>query len=286
MITEPQNLNSCIYTGWVRHRRFVPIRHEFRYRIYMLYLDLSELDKIFRRNWFWSTKRPALAWFRRADHLGDRDQPLDKVVRQTVADHGYSYPQGPIRLLTQLRYFGYVMNPVSFYYCYDESEQLQNIVADVSNTPWRERHTYVMGPQHFANPRDQQETEKEFHVSPFLPMSMQYRWSLNPPQQNHVLNIENYRENKKWLDVTMNLQRRAITNWRLNRLLISHPWASLQIIGKIYWQAIRLKLKGAKFYPHPDKQNQSSLDTAPVQSNSTVSATEATDFRNSLERPC
>lgn len=275
-MTDPKPLASCIYQGWVRHRRFVPIEHEFKYRIYMLMLDLAELDSVFRKRWLWSSKRPSVAWFRRSDHLGDPKLPLDQVVRKIVVDHGYEKPTGPIRLLTQLRYFGYVMNPVSFYYCYNESEELQNVVADVSNTPWRERHTYVMGPQHFSTSEEnQQATSKEFHVSPFLPMEMDYRWKLSTPTQNHVLHIENHRNEQRWLDVTMNLTRREISGFQLNKLLLTHPWASLQIIGKIYWQAIRLKLKGARFYPHPNKQNKS-IDISPNQPEASVVQTKTT----------
>ena len=283
MTVSTSNLKSCIYRGWVRHRRFVPVAHEFRYRIFFLYLDLDELDQVFRRNWLWSTRRPALAWFRRGDHIGKPDEPLSESVRNLVEQHGYARPSGPIRLLTQLRYFGYVMNPVSFYYCFDSQGKIQNMVADVSNTPWGERHSYVMDTGHFSGAEAGKVTDKEFHVSPFLPMDMHYQWKLNSPGQSHLIHIENHRDQKKWLDVTMNLERQPIRNWRLNFLLLQYPFASLQVVSKIYWQAIRLKLKGASFYPHPSKG--STKTRSPNDLPQTELAGE-TDSCNSLEQSC
>ena len=138
-------MNSRIYKGWVEHRRMAPREHRFRYRMFMLYLDLAELPQLFDRTPFWSARRPALAWFKRSDYLGPAQVPLDQAVRDLVAQRIGARPTGPIRLLTHLRYFGYSMNPVSFYYCFDPSGQtLETIVAEITNTPWKERHQYVL----------------------------------------------------------------------------------------------------------------------------------------------
>lgn len=158
-------MHSCLYDGWVRHRRFAPRAHAFRYRLFMAYLDLTELDRVFRGRWFWSTRRPALAWFRRADYLGDPSVPLDQAVRDCVERNTGVRPRGPIRLLTHLRYFGYVFNPVSFYYCFDTADtRVETIVAEITNTPWGERHAYVL------SARGEQPLRfrfgKAFHVSP------------------------------------------------------------------------------------------------------------------------
>ena len=100
-----------------------PTGHEFVYRLFMMYLDLDELDSVFRHRWFWSVKRPALARFRRENHLGDATVPLDTAVRDLVLAETGSRPQGPVRLLTNLSYFGYCFNPVSFYYCFDSADE-------------------------------------------------------------------------------------------------------------------------------------------------------------------
>ena len=136
---------SAIYEGTVRHRRRRPRLHAFTYRVFLMYLDLDDLDDVFQGRWLWSTQRPALARFRREDHVGDPSVPLDEAVRDLVAARTGHRPAGPVRLLTHLRYFGYVMNPVSFYYCFAaDGAGLEAIVAEVNNTPWGEQHCYVL----------------------------------------------------------------------------------------------------------------------------------------------
>ena len=145
---------SCLYEGSVRHRRHGTPRDELHYRMFMVYLDLDELPECFDGRLLWSARRPALAWFRRADHLGDPRTPLAEAVRELVAERTGTRPEGPIRLLTHLRYFGHCFNPVSFYYCYDATgEQLSAVVAHVTNTPWGERHSYVLPVARRRRPR-------------------------------------------------------------------------------------------------------------------------------------
>jgi DUF1365 family protein len=138
------SLKSCIYEGEVRHRRFRPIGHEFRNRLFMLYVDLEELPTLFCRRWLWSTDRMNLAWFRRSDHLGPASQPLAESVRKLVAARTGCWPTGPIRLLTHFRYFGFAMNPISLYYCFNADEYVESVVIEVTNTPWGEQHSYVL----------------------------------------------------------------------------------------------------------------------------------------------
>ena len=167
---------SCLYVGSVRHRRHTPRAHAFRYPLFLAYLDLAELDTVFRGRWLWSARRFALAWFRRRDHLGSPAMPLDQAVRDLVERHSGRRPQGPIRLLTHLRYFGYCFNPVSFYYCFDaQGEQVETVVAEVNNTPWGERHCYVLD----GEPRLRYRTSKAMHVSPFMPMDARLRMALH-----------------------------------------------------------------------------------------------------------
>jgi DUF1365 family protein len=138
-------MHSAIYTGRLRHRRFAPREHSFEYRLFMLYVDLAELDQVFRNRWLWSVKRPSLAWMRRADYLGDASVPLDQVVRDRVEIETGERPTGPIRVLTHLRYLGVGFNPVTFYYCFNRSgDKIETIVAEITNTPWKERHAYVL----------------------------------------------------------------------------------------------------------------------------------------------
>ncbi len=136
---------SAIYEGWVRHRRFEPVEHEFRYPLFLAYLDLAELPGVLDPFPGWSARRRAVARFRRADFLGDPERPLDACVRDEVEAATGSRPAGPVRLLSGLRYLGHSFNPVSFYYCFDPpGSRVEAVVADVENIPWGERHAYVL----------------------------------------------------------------------------------------------------------------------------------------------
>ncbi|MFO1428964.1 MAG: DUF1365 domain-containing protein [Candidatus Competibacteraceae bacterium] len=242
-------MNSCLYLGQVRHRRFQPQHHAFRYRLFMVYLDLAELEQVFNKRWLWSTRRPALAWFRRADHAGDPKISLDTWVRQQVREATGRLPQGPIRLLTQLRYFGYCFNPISIYYCFrPDGEQLAALVAEVTNTPWRERHCYVLPAD--ADRRDYR-FPKTLHVSPFMPLELEYRWRSNTPGPTLGVHMDVLQQGEKLFDATLSLRRRAITGPTLAAVLCRFPVMTLQVIGTIYWEALRLWWKNTPFFPHP-----------------------------------
>jgi DUF1365 family protein len=244
-------MKSCIYEGRLRHRRSAPVVNEFDYPLFLLYLDLHELPAVFDGKWLWSARRPALARFRRSDHLGPEDQPLDVSVRELVAKETGFYPEGPIRLLTHLRYLGYGFNPVSFYYCFDREERdVTAIVAEVNNTPWGEQHAYVLR-EAAEGPVKRFELKKQFHVSPYMGMDMEYRWSFSVPGERLVVHMENLEAGNKVFDATLTLKREPLTGFALNRRLVSYPAMTLQVISRIYWQALKLWWKQCPRYPHP-----------------------------------
>jgi DUF1365 family protein len=246
-------MHSRIYKGWVRHRRRAPTANRFRYRLFMMYLDLAELPRLFDRVPFWSARRPALAWFRRADYLGPADVPLDQAVRDLVEARCGVRPHGPIRLLTHLRYFGYCMNPVSFYYCFDPSgASVETIVAEITNTPWAERHQYVL-PIRDAGRSRRFEFDKDFHVSPFMPMDMQYQWSFGEPRKWLSVHMQNFRAGELVFDATLALRQRPLSATALVMLLAGYPLLTLKVIAAIHWQALKLWLKRVPVHDHPAK---------------------------------
>jgi DUF1365 family protein len=248
---------SCIYEGRVRHRRFAPVEHAFEYRLFMMYLDLDEAPALFARRWFWSAGRRALAWLSREDHLGDPARPLADCVRELVAERTGRRPAGPIRLLTHLRYFGHCFNPVSFYYCYDESgDRLETIVAEVNNTPWGEQHCYVLddGTERGTAGLRRFELRKEMHVSPFMPMDIDYDWRFSSPADALSIHMQNLHDGDKVFDATLSLARTDITGPSLARVLLTYPLMTVKVFAAIHWQALKLWIKRVPFFVHPDKE--------------------------------
>jgi DUF1365 family protein len=247
-------MHSALYTGRLRHRRFAPRAHAFEYRVCMAWIDLAELDEVFRGRWFWSARRPAFAWLDRADYLGDPAVALDEAVRTRVAAETGVRPTGPIRLLTQLRTFGHCFNPVSFYYCYGaDGTAVETVVAEITNTPWNERHAYVLpaGAQAGSEATLRFGFDKAFHVSPFMPMDVRYDWVFAAPGERLMVHMNNLRGGEKAFDATLTLERREISTASLAAALITHPFASAGVLAAIYWQALRLWAKRIPFHPHP-----------------------------------
>ena len=245
---------SCLYHGWVRHRRYGEVAHELRTNLFMLALDLDELPGLFDGyRLIASARGRALAQFRREDHLGDPRQPLGEVIRGLVAARTGSAPGGPIRLLTNLRYFGHCFNPVSFYYCYEEpgSETIAAIVAEVTNTPWGERHAYVLPNDRPAGSIMRGRFAKEFHVSPFMGMDHTYAWRLTSPADRLIAHIDSERDGALAFDATLSLQRVALGPRALARMLARHPLLTLRIVGQIYGNGLRLWRRGARYFPNP-----------------------------------
>ncbi len=249
---QKTGLQSAVYEGTVQHRRHQPIPHAFQQSLFLMWLELAELPAVFQRHWFWSVDRTNLASFWRRDHFGDPARSLDESVRTLVEEQSGRRPNGPIRVLTHLRYFGYCFNPLSVYCCFDaDGTQLEAVVAEVSNTPWNERHCYVL-------PVTQQDGSaytfrfpKGFHVSPFMDMDIEYRWTLRLSADRLVLHTENLRNGDPFFDATLTLRRREITGGTLAGVLLRYPWMTAQVIAGIYWQALRLWLKSVTYYTHP-----------------------------------
>ena len=275
---------SALYTGAIRHRRFVPITHSFNYPIFMMYLDLDEIDSLFSSKWYCSLERFNLVSFKRKDYFN----PEVSSLKQAVIDRVENYYQAndiqlpaikAVRMLGHVRYFGYNFNPVVFYYCFDTDDQIVAILSEITNTPWGERHSYVHPiacyqqfdqdnitvTRHENNSDSHKfkfEFRKQFHVSPFNPMNMDYRWVFSEAKQSLHVHMDNFIQNnegEKHFDATLTMKRQAFEK-NLASTLIQQPLLTVKVVWGIYWQALKLWVKRSPFYDHPNEVLQPDLN--------------------------
>lgn len=249
-------MKSCIYKGYVGHTRHQPVVNRFRYSLFMMYLDLDELEHLFKERIFWSVGRPNIAWFRRRDYLGDPEVPLDTAIRALLKEQLGTNHEGSIRMLTHLRYFGHNFNPVTFYYCFGQAgSSVETIVANITNTPWGERHSYVLDEkQNIGTEKEKHfRFSKSFHVSPFFDMDMTYDWVFSDPGDKLRVQMTNFRGKTQLFNANLNLKKLELNGRNLARMLLTYPPMTIKVVAGIYWQALRLRMKGATFYTHPAK---------------------------------
>ncbi len=239
----------------------MPRNHAFRYRVFMPFLHLDEIDEVLGLSAFWSRRRFSPAQFCREDFIGDPQETIAAEVRRRIREETGNEHRGPIYLLANLRYFGMQMNPLACYYCFNEDEtELEYLVAEVTNTPWNERHSYVLT----AEPGQRvlrEDFDKVFHVSPFNPMGMRYRWRSNVPGERLAIHLENHTERGREFDATLALRGEPISASALNRVLWRFPLMTLKVAAAIYWQALKLFIKRVPLYPHPRTTLQSGAET-------------------------
>jgi uncharacterized protein len=242
---------SAIYTGTLRHRRYSEVEREFSHPVNFAYLDLDELPTLAGGRIV--NPRPGAWRFCRRDYHGSRSVPLDVAVRDTVERQIDERPSGPVRMLTQLRCFGMSFNPVTLYYCFaDDGEQLHSVVAEVTNTPWRERHAYVLGPWHDTGVL-RTSRPKQLHVSPFIGMSQSYEIAMTVPDRTLSVHIDCRADSGSQFDATLGLQRSELTTAALSRLIRNDPVAPLRTLRRICAQGFALKRAGVTVHPHPTR---------------------------------
>lgn len=242
-------LSSAIYEGRVTHVRRGPARHQFSYRLHMFYVDLDELDRLPRVAF--RVGRFGVLSFCRTDYLGPTSTPLKTAVLDRVESQLGVRPAGPVRVLTQVRSFGYVFNPVSLYYCFgSDGETLEAVVAEITNTPWKERHAYVLPARDGVVRSD---FAKGFHVSPFFAMAQQYRWHLATPGDALSVAMVNEEAGRPAFSATLALERRPFARAALWRAMVLQPLMAWRVHIGIYIQAYRLWRKGTPYFEHPDE---------------------------------
>ena len=253
MDSEPSN--SAIYHGSVWHCRHQPRKHAFSYHVYMAYLDLDELDQVFSQSRWWGQKSSGKLWplvqYRRQGYFTDFDKPLAEAVRDWVATKTGARPTGPVRMLANLRCFGYLINPIVVYYVFDtKGEKVEQVIAEVTNTPWQERIRYLV-PAGSDGSVVEHGFDKEMHVSPFNTMDMQYIWSSSAPEENLSVSIDNLQQGQCVFQAQMKLQRIAMTAETQAKVVRQFPLMTIKVAAAIHWQALKLFVKRVPVQPHP-----------------------------------
>ena len=241
----------AVYQGTIAHTRFSSKSHKFTYKTNMLYLDLDELQGAFLGKLFWGYNKANLASFYRSDFYGDKRKTIKKSIQSLLVNKINLHHKGKVFLLTTIRYFGFAFNPVSFYYCFDESSNIQAIVSHITNTPWNEKHAYVHDCRNKPSMSKKFEFDKDFHVSPFMPMNINYSWIFSPPKDFLFVSMNSYDNDKLVFNATLKMTKRAWGNFTLNKILFLSLPMSIKSTLLIYFNALILFIKRAKFYPHP-----------------------------------
>jgi DUF1365 family protein len=232
------------------------VANRFRYSLFFLYLDLAELDQVFAGRWFWSLERKNWASFRRSDYFRSSALPLHHAVRDEVQRQLDFRPAGPVRLLTHLRYLGYCFNPISIYYCFArDGRTLEAILVEIHNTPWGEEYLRAFDTRNLQDEGGWHRfrLDKEFHVSPFMPMDIEYDWRFTEPGEELAVQMISLREGREIFNASLHLQQQPLNGANLARVLLRWPIMTTKVVAAIYWQALRLKIKGVTFCPHPEQ---------------------------------
>lgn len=249
----PKNCSaSGVFKGWVNHRRLYPTAHEFSYSVFMFYLNIDEIEQMSFLNTSsrkWNLFKPWI--WKREDYFDGSSQPLREIICQWVSSQGYTPTSGPITLLTNVRCFGYLINPISVYFMFDnDGENIKYIIAEVTNTPWGERKHYLI----HCDDNNRVENylfDKAMHVSPFHGMDLQYVWRSNVTEKQLDIHLLCNRDDERVFDATLSLQRQSFSKNRLKKLFVEHPCMTMKVVWGIYWQAFKLFLKKVPIFPHP-----------------------------------
>ena len=250
-------MESGLYVGKLRHRRFSPKPHAFSYPVFMAFLDIDRLPELMRVSSFSGYNRWNWAAYCERDHFGDPRLPLRERLRIDAEQNGIALPDGPIFLLTHLRYFGYVFNPVSFYYCYDRDGNLPTMLAEVNNT-FGETHNYWLDASNRrpSTTAARFSTPKRMHVSPFMGMRMEYDWIFTAPSERLVAHMNTVADGQPFFDATLQLERRPWSRRELHRTLASYPFMTMRVVGGIHWEALKLWAKGVPVFSHVAKSSE------------------------------
>lgn len=256
-------LPDGIYKGDVMHQRYHPKKHGFNYPLAMILINVDHIEKTFNTSRWWSVERFNLIGFYRKDYIqaSQKETCIKQAVCETILNNCNESFTGTVKILTNPRFFGYVFNPVTFYLCYDENHALKYILSQINNTPWNERHTYVHRVTCDDSAKKVFDFDKQFHVSPFMPMNLAYTWQFMFENKKIDIHMGLFDSGVKQFIATMRAKHSPFTSRNMLKLPIEFPFQTLRIVFRIYWHALRLWIKKVPFYEHSDTHEPKSNKT-------------------------
>ena len=248
----PPDAAGVLYPGDVMHARLKPFGHRFVYRVFSLLIDLDRLAELDRMSALFSVNKGNLASFHESDHVERAGETVRAFADRLLAGAGFGEPAARILLLAYPRIFGYVFNPISVYFAYDANARLVALIYSVRNT-FGERHSYVspLQPGELSEAGVRQERTKIFHVSPFIDMGTRYHFRVLPPGKVVRLRIYETEQGVPLLAATFVGEARTLGNGSLAACLLKFPFMTWKITVGIHWEALKLRLKGARFHRSP-----------------------------------
>lgn len=239
--------HSGIFHGKVRHRRFSPHYREFSYQFSLFSLDVDELEVLCQQHRIFGTKWFHPLRFREKDYVKSEPGTLKQRIANKVKALGGKWDGSKVVMLAQCRSLGMYFSPINFYYCFDDDGENRLMLAEVSNTPWNQRHYYLVRLE------GDEPTPKAFHVSPFMPINMNYHWRVKPIGDKAFVHLENHPANNngdKVFDATMALEKRPMSSLGLLKTWLSLPFSVMKVVVLIYWQALKIFMSGIAFIPY------------------------------------
>ncbi len=245
-------MTSSLYECDVMHHRLEPLKHRFNYKLFMFHLDLDELDKLHSSYRLFSRNRFNVFTFRDSDHVNFGKATLKENILEYLKNNGIELNNGRIVLVTHLRMFGYIFNPVSFYFCFDEQGTPVCAIPEVGNT-FGELKPYLLGPEHRTDTGFRKQMQKFFYVSPFIDLDATFDFNLHLPGERLHIAIDDYHDGRKFFLSAVTGVRKPISDARLLWYVVRFPFITLQVIGLIHWQALKLYLKRLPYLKKTDK---------------------------------
>lgn len=248
-------IQNSYCTGHVVHHRKHPKLHRFKYNMSWCLLDLKQLDSTTQNHRWFSRNAFNIVSIKDTDYIDEKNKPIESKIQDYLKSQTHQSFKGRVLLFTHPRFLGCGFNSVNFYLCY-EKDKLCHIVSEINNTPWGEKHLYFHDLKKHSQPAQNATFtfSKSFHISPFAEMDIDYTWNFQLTDQNFDVSMQLDQQGKNIMNVVLKTQLQPMTAKNQLKWLMTRPFQGVKMLSGIYWQALKIWLKGIPFFSHPESQ--------------------------------